>query len=315
MRYQLENDYLYIEVSSLGASLVKFIDKHSGIDMVLGYDNDEDYINNRGFYVGTSVGRNANRIGGGLLTLNNKQYQLSINNGPNHLHGGFDFFGCKNWTLEELLDDEIVFSYFSKDMEEGYPGNLKVKVSYKLENNSLIYTYSGISDQDTIFNMTNHSYFNLGDDDIMNHELYITTDLYSPIDENSLTLDQVLSTTNTPYDFHDYTLLKDNLSQLTSGIDNNYVWENLDDKLMASLRYNNLQLDVYSNLPDMHLYTAYYLDTDSGKNNKKYNKYAGLCLECQYYPNGINYDGKYILPILYKDKERSNYIRYEIKNI
>ena len=315
MRYNLENDHLLIEVSELGATLTKLIDKQSGIDIVFGYDTDEEYLKYFDSYMGSSVGRNCNRIGKGKFILDDKEYQLSINNHMNHLHGGADCFSFKMWKLFSISDDEIVLTYLSNDNEEGYPGNLSVKVSYKLEDNCLIYTYSGISDKDTLFNMTNHSYFNLGDKDIMNHELYITTDKYSPVDEYFLTLDEVLPVKNTPYDFTDYTLMKNAINQLEMGIDNNYVWEKTDDKLMASLRYNNLELNIYSDLPDMHLYTSYFLKTDSGKYERKYDKFMAMCLECQYYPNGINYGNKYLVPILKKDQERSDYIRYEVKHI
>ena len=315
MRYNLENDNLLIEVSELGATLTKFIDKQSGIDIVFGYETDEEYLKYFDAYMGSSVGRNCNRISNGRFTLNDKEYQLSVNNHMNQLHGGVDCFSFKMWKFERLSYDEIVLSYLSKDNEEGYPGNLNVEVSYRLEGNSLIYTYSGKTDQDTLFNMTNHSYFNLGDKDIMNHELYITTDKYSPVDEYSLTLDEVLPVENTPFDFRKYTKLKNGIESLEMGIDNNYVWENTDDKLMASLRYKNLELNVYSDLPDMHLYTSYYLKTDSGKYDNKYDRFMGVCLECQYYPNGINYGNKYLVPILRKDQERSNYIRYEVNHI
>ena len=311
MVYTLSNDYLLIEVSELGANLRKFIDRKTGQNMVLGFKDDEGYLKHHNSYVGASIGRNTNRIENGKFVLNGKEYQVSINNHMNHNHGGIEDFSLKNWQLDHIDENEIVLKYFSKDGEEGYPGNLDVKVSYKLVDNSLVYTYSGISDQDTLFSMTNHSYFNLGDRDIMNHSLYVTTNKYSKADKYQLTLDKVLTTDNTPFDFNEYTLLKDNLSRLEKGIDNNYVWENMDDKLMASLRYDGKQLDVYSDLPDLHIYTAYYLDLQSDDFNPGC---SGICLECQYYPNGINYGDKYILPILRKGEERSNYIRYEINH-
>lgn len=316
MKYVLENNKILIEVSELGATLVKFIDKRTGIDIVLGFDSDEEYLKNSGTNIGASVGRNANRIGNAQFVLNGTTYVLSANDNMNQLHGGgINGFAFKMWKLEELKDDEIVLSYHSSDGEEGFPGNLDVKVSYRLDDDSVIFGYSGISDKDTILNMTNHSYFNLGDKDIMEHYLHITSSKYSPTDEYSLTLDQVLNTEATPYDFSSFRKLEDSLKDLSQGIDNNYVWENFDDKLMAQLRYRDLELNVYSDLPDMHVYTAYYLDTDSGKYGKRYSRYMAVCLECQYYPNGINYGDKYLLPVLKKRQEMSHYIRYELKNI
>ena len=313
MRYTIENEYLQVEISELGATLCRMIDKNSGVDLVLGYDTDEEYLNNPG-NLGASVGRNANRIGNARFTLNGKEYQLSVNDNMNQLHGGgVNGFAFKTWKTEKVAPDEIVLSYFSKDGEEGFPGNLEAKVTYMLRDTKLIFIYEGQSDEDTIFNMTNHAYFTLGDEDIYEDELYISTDTYAPTDEYALTLDEVRSVKGTPYDFTTFTKLKDNLERLPSGIDNNYVWENMEDKLMASFRNQKLQINVYSDLPDMHLYTAYHLGNVKGKYGMTYKSAKGLCLECQYFPNGINYGDKYILPVLRKGRLRRNYICFEVK--
>ena len=315
MIYVLENDYLKAYISDLGATLTKLIDKKTNTDIVLGFDSDEDYIKYGGTNIGASIGRNANRIGNGKFSLNGKTYELSVNDNMNQLHGGgMNGFAFKRWQKRFETGQEIVLTYYSVDGEEGFPGNLNVEVSYKLEKNNLIWSYSGISDEDTILNMTNHSYFCLGDDNILEQELKIHTDKYSPVDEYSLTLDEVVNVQGSAYDFTKFTKLKDNLSMLSCGIDNNYVWENMNHKLMAELKNDKLQLNVYSDLPDMHLYTAYYLKGEKGKYDKTYDKYAALCLECQFYPNSINYDN-YIKPILKKDETMSHYIRYEVKNI
>ena len=315
MRYWIENELLKAEISELGATLCRLIDKRSKTDVVLGYDTDEEYRNNAG-NVGASIGRNANRIGNACFELNGEKYQLTVNDHMNQLHGGgINGFAFKMWKTEKATDTEIVLSYFSKDGEEGFPGNLKVLVTYRLEGDSLLFEFSGSSDRDTLFNMTNHSYFNLGDENILNEYLHITTDRYSPTDDCALTLDEVLDTADTPYDFSSFTKLEDNLSKLPSGIDNNYVWETMGDKLMAELKNDRLQLNVYSDLPDMHLYTAFHLGTQHGKYDIAYGRYKGICLECQYYPNGINYGRKYLLPILKKDETMTHYIRYQLKNL
>ena len=316
MIYTIENDYLKVDVCELGATLMRLIDKKSGTDLVLGYETEDDYLKYNGANIGASVGRNANRIGKAQFCLNDKLYKLSVNdNGINQLHGGgINGFAFKRWEVVDKKEDEISFKYFSKNGEEGFPGNLNVEVSYKLEGNSLTWSYSGSSDEDTILNMTNHSYFNLGSDNIFDLDLHITTDKYSPVDDKSLTLDQILDTKNTPYDFYEFRKVGDNLKELECGIDNNYVWENMSDKLMAELKNDKLKLNVYSDLPDMHLYTAYYLNGELGKYGKVYKSFDALCLECQYYPNGINYDN-YIKPILKKDEVMKHYIRYEIENI
>lgn len=310
MFYYIENEYISACISDYGATLVKLIDKKSNKDIILGFDKEEGYYHIDS-YIGASVGRNANRIGEAKFILNDREYKLTANENSNQLHGGYSNFAKKIWKVKNKDDKSITLSYFSKNLEEGFPGNLNVEVSYVLDNNNLIWSYKGEADEDTILNMTNHSYFCLDDDNILNHELKIHTDKYSPVDEFSLTKDEVLDVTDSPYDFKEFRVIKDNLNKLKCGIDNNYVYESLDDKLMAELKNKNLQLNVYSDLPDMHLYTAYYLNSDNGKYNKKYDSYSGICLECQYYPNGINYNS-YIKPILKKGETMSHYIRYEI---
>ncbi|MBO4358452.1 MAG: galactose mutarotase, partial [Erysipelotrichaceae bacterium] len=123
MRYTIENEYLKAEVSELGATLTRFIDKKTGKDIVLGFDTDEEYIANNGSNIGASIGRNANRIGNARFELNGETYELSVNDNMNQLHGGgVNGFAFKTWKVEELKDDEIVLSYFSRDLEEGFPG-------------------------------------------------------------------------------------------------------------------------------------------------------------------------------------------------
>ncbi|MBO4920241.1 MAG: galactose mutarotase [Erysipelotrichaceae bacterium] len=314
MRYTIENEYLRAEISELGATLTRLIDKRTDTDIVLGFDTDEDYIRYAGTNIGATIGRNCNRIGNARFELNGKTYQLSVNDNMNQLHGGgINGFAFKNWKTESVSDTEIVLFYDAKDGEEGFPGNLHTQVTYRLEDDTLFFGFEGSSDQDTLFNITNHSYFNLGDPDIMDEYLYLTTDRYSPTDEYSLTLDEVVPTDGTPYDFNAFTRIGDNLERLEKGIDNNYVWEKIGDKLMCELKNDRLQLNVYSDLPDMHVYTSYYLNNEQGKYNQTYKQYMGIALECQYYPNGINYGDHYLVPILKKGEKMSHYIRYQVK--
>lgn len=316
MKYVLENEFVLAEITELGATLTKFIDKKSGVDIVLGFESDEEYLKYNGNNIGASIGRNANRIGNAKFVLNGKEYQLSVNNNMNQLHGGgVNGFAYKMWKTESVKDDEVVFSYFSKDGEEGFPGNLTVKVAYKLDGRNLTFSYEGESDEDTILNMTNHSYFTLGDDTIKEDYLHVTSNFYAPVDEYSLTLDEVLETDGTPFDFNEFRLLNDNLSKLENGIDNNYVWEKMGNKLMAEFKNGRLQLNVYSDLPDMHVYTSQHLGGQHGKYGLTYHPFQAICLECQYFPNGINYGEKYLLPILRKGEKMSHYIRYELFNL
>ena len=316
MIYTIENEYLKAQVGELGATLVKLIDKKSGQDLVLGFESEEEYLANSGPNLGATIGRNANRIGNARFVLNGKEYRLSVNDNMNQLHGGgINGFAFKKWEVKDLKDDKISLSYYSKDGEEGFPGNLLTTVTYSLDKDSLIFGFEGEADEDTLFNITNHSYFTLGQEDILEDELYVSTSRYAPVDQYSLTKDEVKEVEGSPYDFTSFTKIGDNLAKLERGIDNNYVWEDLDDKLMASFRNEKLQLNVYSDLPDMHVYTAYYLGGEKGKYGICYKPYQGIALECQYFPNGINYGEKYLLPILRKGEKMSHYIRYEVKHI
>lgn len=315
MLYTIENKQIKVVISDLGATITKFIEKQSNKDIVLGFDSDEDYIKYAGLGCGAIVGRNCNRIANACFELNGKEYQLRKNDGNNNLHGGGkDGFITKRYELVDKKDDEVTLTYLSKDGEEGFPGNLKVTINYKVVDNSLVLSFNGLSDADTIMNLTNHAYFNLGDKNILDHYLHIYSDTYAPTDEFALTLDTPANVKDTPFDFTSFTKVNDNIKELKTGIDNNYVFENLDDKLMAELRYNNLQLNIYSDLPDMHVYTAYYLNGEKGKDNRTYQSYEGIALECQYYPNAINYE-KFIKPIVKKGEEMKHQIRFEIKNI
>lgn len=312
MRHTIENEFLKVEISEFGAILAKLIDKKTNHDFVLGFESDQEYIDCGG-NLSMCVGRNANRIGNAKFSLNGVEYKLSVNDNMNQLHGGgVNGFGYKNWTVKDLKQDAIVLYYDAKDLEEGFPGNCHAEVEYKLDNNNLIITFTGTSDKDTIFNMTNHAYFTLGKDKIYDDELKVETDKYSPTDKYSLTLDEVKDVRNTPFDFTEFTRIGDQLSKLENGIDHNYVWENMNDKLMCSYRNENHQLNVYSDLPDMHIYTANYLGDVIGKYGKKYSKQAAICFECQFYPNGINYDN-YIKPILKANDVSKHYMRLEIK--
>ncbi len=312
MFYTIENEKISITVSDLGATLIRFIEKETNTDIVLGYDTEEEYTS-QGGTLGASVGRNANRIKNAEFTLNGTTYHLAKNNNENNLHGGGkNGFGFRRWTMVDQTEDKLVFSYYSMDGEEGFPGNLFAKVTYSLDGNTMTQTFEGSSDKDTVFNMTSHSYFNLGDENNLNEELYITTDKYAPVDEFSMTLDEVRDVKGTPYDFTTFTKIGENTSKLPSGIDNNYVWEVMGDKLICQLRNEKLLLSVYSDMPDMHLYTGYGLTERKGKYGQTYNRSHGTALECQYFPNAVNFTN-YISPVLPAGETRKNYIRYVIE--
>ncbi len=306
-KIQIENEYLKAEIMTLGATLLSFIDKESETDIVLGFDTLEGYLYQHGSYLGASIGRCANRIKEGKFRLNGKEYQVSINDGQNSLHGGIHNLAFKVFEIVEKKPDRVTLKSKFKDGEEGYPGNIDLLITYRLMDHNLIFEIRGQSDQDTIFNITNHSYFNLDgcrSKTILNHELRIESDQVALVDEHGCTLDEVIDVANTGFDFREFKKIKDQLEishqniESAHGYDHNYVFENLEYKKMAILRNEKLQLEVYSDYPGMHVYSGNFLDGQcEGKEGNFYGNKNGICFECQYAPNAINYE-RFIKPIL-----------------
>lgn len=320
MIYTIENDFLKVKVSSVGATLVSFIDKNTNRDIVLGFDDQNDYFKNTGPHLGATVGRNANRLANGSFKINDKTYQLSLNEVDKCLHSGVGDLSFRGYSLKELNDDSISLTLFDGDMSGGFPGNLNLDVTYKLDGSNLIYSFKALSDGDGILNITNHSYFNLngGVDNIFNHDLKIYTDKVA-LNDGSMSSDKVIDVKNTAFDFIEFNKIGDVLKRGHSnlskeGIDHNYVFEKEDFKLMAELKYDGLKLSVSSDLPDMHVYTANYLGKLNGKYNRVYDDYYGICFECQYYPNSINYKD-FLKPYIYANKKVEHSIIYTIERI
>ncbi|MCI7156111.1 MAG: galactose mutarotase [Solobacterium sp.] len=318
MIYTIENEFLRVKVSTVGATLVSFIDKKTNTDIVLGFDDQASYFKNTGPHLGATVGRNANRIADGSFVINGEKYQLSLNEPGICLHSGVGDLSFRGYTLKELKEDEIVLSLFDGDMSGGFPGNLNLEVSYSLKNNQLIYSFTGLCDKDSVLNITNHSYFNLngGVDTVFDQELKIYTDKVA-LNVGPMASDEVIDVKGTAFDFTTLSKINDVLSIGHSnlskcGLDHNYVFEDMSFKKMAELHNDKLSLTVESDLPDMHIYTGNYLGHLEGKDNHTYEDYYGICFECQYYPNGINYDD-FIKPYIYKDKEVNHKIVYTLE--
>jgi len=317
MLYTISNSFIKVTVASLGATLMGF--EFEGKDIVLGFDDEDGYLGNKGPYFGATVGRSANRTAQGKFELNGKEYNLPINNGPNSLHGGIDGLSFVNYELKEIKEDSITLTYKDPDGRNGYPGNLNLEVTYSLKDHTLLYEFKAVCDSDSILNITNHSYFNLdaANNSILDHEFKMHTDKVSLNDNDGLATSKVIDVNNTSFDFRDFKTFKenfnlkhDNLSN--GGIDHNFVLEKIGDKTVCELRNNDLMLTVKSDLPDIHVYTANYLDDFKGKANKDYHQYWGVALECQFYPNAINYND-FIKPIIKKDEEVKHYISYTIE--
>ncbi len=321
--YFIKGD-IEVVVSSYGAMIVSlYVPDRKGVlrDVVLGYDSLNDYETNCK-YLGATVGRCCNRIDKGKFSLNCMDYNLTANDGSNHLHGGKFGFSSKVWNAEEIQDG-IKFSYFSKDGEEGYPGNLKVSASYIVQNKSLLISYEAESDGDTLCNLTNHSYFNLGSD-ILNNKIKINADYFTENDEFSVPTGKILPVEDTPMDFRRFKQIGDDIDsdyyqiKLAKGFDNNWVVKNYDGTIRNVAEVidetSGIKLTVSSDYPGIQFYSGNYLDGSScGKNQIPVKNRSAFCLECQYFPDAINHKN-FVQPILKKGEKYYKNIIYKFEN-
>lgn len=318
--YTIENDNVIIKACDYGAILVSFIDKKTGIDVSQGFDSVEGYIENQGAHIGASIGRTANRIEKGVLHLKGKTYQLPITNSGNTLHGGIQGFDTKMWSaLEEK--DRITFRYTSPDGEEGYPGNLYVKVVYQLLDHGVAIISEGTADEDTVFAYTNHSYFNCDQsEDATHHIVTIPADQYAPTDEHGLTLDSLYPVEDTPFDFRTPKEIdrdiNDNHPQLIAGngYDHYFDIAGTSMRTMAVMQGKKLALKMASDFPGFHMYTSNFSKGMHGKYGMIYNPRSAICFEAEYLPNGINYEDVKDKPIVQAGETLHHEIRFTLKS-
>jgi aldose 1-epimerase len=274
-------------------------------DVVLGFDDLDGYLKNTSF-LGATVGRYANRIARGRFTLNGVAYRLAINNGENHLHGGLKGFDKAIWHARALRTSDgpaLELTYLSKDGEEGYPGNLSVRVVYTITSrNEMKIEYSATSDKDTIINLTHHSYFNLagqGNGDILNHKLMINARSFTPTDAGSIPTGKIQSVAGTPFDFRQPAVIGARISddneqlQLARGYDQNWVLNGRAGVLKLAARVSDPSsgrvMEVLTTEPGLQFYTGNYLDGSlTGKDDKVYKYRYGLCLEAEHFPDSPN---------------------------
>jgi aldose 1-epimerase len=273
-------------------------------DVVLGHEALDGYRPNPPYF-GAIVGRYANRIANGTFTLDGKTYTLPKNDGPNTLHGGTKGFDKVVWDAEPLKGRTgVAFSYFSKDGEEGFPGNLRVKVTYTLTNaNALEIDYEATTDKATPINLSQHSYFNLkgeGNGDILDHEIMINADRFTPVDKNLIPTGELRPVKGTPFDFTTQTKIgariDDNYDQLVlgHGYDHNFVINRNGGGLVLAARVyeptTGRTLEVSTTQPGVQFYTGNFLDgTITGKQGHVYKHRYGFCLETQHFPDSPNH--------------------------
>ena len=303
--FTLSNDnQVTVKITNYGAIITSIVtpDKNGALDNIAcGFDKLENYLSPEYLgsypYFGCVCGRYCNRIDKGQFTLEGKKFSLAVNNGPNHLHGGLIGYDRRFWsgeTIEEDIRVGVKLSLLSPDMEEGYPGNLRVTCTYSLNNNNeLNIEYTAETDQTTIVNLTNHTYFNLtgGEKNILSHELQLSAKTYTEL-ADAIPTGEIVSVKGTPFDFLESKKLGKDIAQLPTGYDLNFVLDNEKGELIfagnLSEETSGRIVDVFTTQPGIQLYTGYWIPEMIIDGKKQFGSYSGVALETQHYPDSIN---------------------------
>lgn len=313
--YKLDNGRgLSAEIITYGGILRTLT--FDGTDVVLGRDSLEEYMNNTGCY-GALIGRNSNRIANGEFTLNGVKYTLAKNNGNNNLHGGLVGFGKRVWDSKAIDREEpsLVLTLVSADGDEGFPGKVKVKVTYTLtSDNAIQIHYEGKSNRDTLLNMTNHTYFNLNghaSGTVDDHVLKMASGFYTPNTPECMPYGVVEKTEGTPFDFTEGLRLGDGFAsdheqiKLFSGYDHNFALDGFGYREFATLSGDKtgIIMTAYTDRPAVQIYSGNGIDEERiCKEGAKYPRHGGVCLETQVFPNAMEYS-HFPSPILKKGEK------------
>jgi aldose 1-epimerase len=319
-----------VKLLSRGATLAEWHvpDKNGETaDCVFGFDDVAGYESKGNGYFGATIGRVGNRIAGGKFKLDGKEYTLTKNDGPNTLHGGgkrsFDKVIWTGMPFENANSQGVTFKYVSPDGEEGFPGKLTARVTYTLnDKNELRINYEAMTTKDTPINLTNHAYFNLsgaGSPTILDHELMLAADHYTPVDETLIPTGEIAPVEGTPLDFREFHKIGERVDQLNDkpgkGYDHNFVLNNQTGNLALAAKVRDPKsgrvLSVYTTEPGVQFYGGNFLDGVKGKGGKAYKYRSALCLETQHYPNSVN-EPKFPSTILKPGKTYKHTCVYQI---
>ena len=282
--YSIQNSFLELHCIEYGATITSLITKDTkgnNTNVVVGFKTVEDY-QAHGYCVGASLGRYAGRIGSGFFEVDGVAYPIYNENGV-HLHGGKNGFHKRFWTFDSQTEDSITFAITSAHMDEGYPGNLTVKVTYTLKDNKLINTYTAVSDAKTILNLTNHAYFNLnGEGDVLAHELWLNSDKFLEVDAKQIATGKLLPVTNTPFDFTEPAII--GKQKDFKGIDDCFELKGEQAATLYSAK-TVIEMKVTTNQPGVVVFTPFDLGESNFADDAEYSNYSSICFETQNYPN------------------------------
>lgn len=298
---------MQVAITNYGARLVSAIvpDKNGKpVDIVVGFNSIDEYIQAKGRNYGATVGRYANRMAKGQFTLDGITYQLPLNNNGNNLHGGPMGFNEQVWDWVNVSDKQIALSYLSKDGENGFPGNLKVTITFSLsEQNELKIAYAAVTDKKTVINLTNHSYFNLeGGGSVTGYEVYVNAHQYTPVNEAMLPTGEIASVANTPFDLRKPAIvstvvdLPNQQLRYGGGFDHNFVVNKSKSTKVPELAAtafspkSGITMKVFTTEPGVQFFTANTLKgLDKDRNGQPINAREAFCFETQHFPDSPNH--------------------------
>jgi aldose 1-epimerase len=331
LHFLLNSNGLKVGICNYGARITHYMVpcREELIDVVLGFDDFQGYLNAHELYHGVTVGRFANRIADAKFTLDGNEYLLEANNGPNCLHGGSKGLAHQVWNVVTFNQQSIVLNLKISDLEDGFPGDLDCTVVFTLnDDDELLIDYGAISSKKTVINMTNHAYFNLngeGRGDILNHDVQINADKYAPINQDCIPNNGLINVKDTSFDFKKIKRTGKDIEEdhqqliIGKGYDHafglNKAGKGLEFAASALGDISGLKLEVFTTEPAMQFYTGNYLNgADKGKGGHYYQSRFGFCFETQHFPDSPNQD---IFPstILYPNEEFKSKTIYKIKPI
>src|SRR5690606_18459206 len=313
--YEIKNDFQLISLLDHGATIYEWSAYSDKTSIMLNNHKLEDYLDSGKGYFGSTVGRVANRTKNATFNIGNKTYELHKNDfNKNNLHSGPEGFNVKKFDVVDHTETKIVFKYISPDMEMGFPGEVTLYVTYELNGNNLKLSYNATTTKDTILNITNHGYFNLGDKDVLNHQLFINANHILEVDKELIPTGKFLNSKQTPLDFTKERVIGESIKLLNRqnvrGLDHAFIF-NGESNPQVVLKYKNKKLSIDTSYPAVQVYSCNHKFKQLTKDLKEIPIYGAIAIECQIEPDAIN-NPNFNNVILKKGQAYHHYISYTL---